>query len=85
MSVLTEQVSIFFSSASLIGLSTPVGALISGPLMDLFGRKGVNIVIAILCVPAWFVTGYVNFEYHFLPNAARINIGLAAGEISHFS
>lgn len=61
-----------------------MGALISGPLMDKFGRKGVNMVIATLCIPSWFMTGFVNLEYPMLLYGTRISIGLAAGKSSGF-
>lgn len=69
----------FFFPASIIGLSIPIGSLISGPLMDTFGRKKTNMIIGIPCIPAWFITCVASLDYPLLLYSMRFLVGFAAG------
>lgn len=68
---------LFCSTASLITITLPIGSLISGPLMDKFGRK---VVCLLSCVPAaisWVLFLFANSVIAIY--AARIVAGIATG------
>lgn len=68
---------LFCSIASLITLSLPIGSLISGPLMDKFGRKAVCLLS---CVPAaitWVLFLFANSVITIY--ITRIVAGITAG------
>lgn len=70
--------------ASVIGLSIPIGSLLSGPLMDRFGRKTANVILAIPCIPAWFITYFVSLNNLLWLYASRCLVGLAMGKYDSF-
>lgn len=70
----------FVSTASIMGLATPIGAFLSGPLMDNFGRKRTNVIMVIPCVAAWFLTFTTTNDQIMILYVARFLSGIAVGK-----
>ncbi|XP_065217217.1 facilitated trehalose transporter Tret1-like isoform X2 [Planococcus citri] len=60
-------------------IGTPIGAIACGPLMDRFGRKACNLMIALPCVGAWLILGLVDRRNVLLLYLSRLLAGIAAG------
>ncbi|KAL0099257.1 hypothetical protein PUN28_020082 [Cardiocondyla obscurior] len=68
---------LFFSTASLVTITLPIGSLIAGPLMDKFGRKIVSLVSCIPAAISWVSLIFAKSLTTIY--AARIIAGIAAG------
>lgn len=71
---------IFFFSASVHSLAAPFGSLLSGPIMDAFGRRGALQVSAIPLAVGWIVMGLAQNVPTII--SGRIISGFAVGLVS---
>jgi len=53
-------------SASIVTITTPVGSLLSGYLMDRLGRKTSCLITAVPLAAAWLIAGCVTSEVYLL-------------------
>lgn len=69
--------------ASLMVIATPFGALTSGPLMDMWGRRALCILTCFPLVVAWFLMAFCPDSVWFL-YASRILSGFGAGNTKFY-
>lgn len=71
-------------AASLATISTPVGCLIAGPLLERVGRRASLVLTSLPCLVGWVLVAAAPSDDAFLPHmyAGRVLAGLALGLVS---
>lgn len=66
-----------------MGIATPMGAFLSGMIMDKCGRKKANIMIAVPCLLSYLLTYQVTRDQIALLYTARFLAGIAGGKTQY--
>ena len=63
-----------------MGFTTPVGACLNGLIMDKYGRKSANILIAVPCLLSYLITYRISADQIVLLYTGRFLAGIAGGK-----
>lgn len=67
--------------ASVLALSTPIGAIMNGAIMDRIGRKKACILCCLTLLVSWILASMTTHEKILMFYASRIVAGIGAGTV----